>query len=314
MNILKEKEHEIFTDKVSKDSNIALFADIHYSNIFDEKLFDKIIESLSKRDINYICVAGDNIDMVNILDDREKYIKFLRFFKNISKIAPTMVSLGSHDFSRMINGKWIMDYNRAWFRELNNINNLHFLHNNIYEGKEIRFIGYTQSYKYYYNDSKKGSKEDMILSLNKNFMDNSITSDKLNVLLCHSPILALDDDIFNEVEFWKNIDIILSGHMHAGCMPEIFDKILTYISHLIKNDNSKLKQFLINGGFIYPNKKLFPMVARGRITKKIDNHETNLIITSGITTIQESAPKILQPLDNFFNPNIDYIKVKTLKK
>ena len=44
------------------NKKIALFADIHYSDIFNLKVFDKIIVNLKDNKPDFICIPGDLID------------------------------------------------------------------------------------------------------------------------------------------------------------------------------------------------------------------------------------------------------------
>ena len=105
---------------------------------------------------------------------------------------------------------------------------------------DIYFYGFTQSFDYYY----KNKCESLDLLLNE--IDNNNvnrTYGKYKVLLMHSPIF-IDNKIVREK--LSSYDLILSGHMHNGCIPPIIDE-------LFKNDR----------GIIAPNKKIFPKNARG---------------------------------------------------
>ena len=77
----------------------------------------------------------------------------------------------------------------------------------------------------------------------------------------------------------SSYDLILSGHMHNGCIPPIIDE-------LVKN----------NRGIIAPNKKIFPKNARG--ISIVGNYA---VVSSGITKLSRSAPLILR-MFNFIFP------------
>lgn len=284
-------KYEIFSEKVSDDVNIGVFADVHCSNTFKMKRFELIKENLFQNKPDYICIPGDIIDMTNILDKKENYDKFLGFFEDVGKIAPTFISLGSHDFSRLTKGKWSLDYNEAWFRELSQLDNIVLLHNSVYNNKDINFIGYTPTYNYYYNKSGKEDENILIDDLKKqNF---SFNDEKLNILLCHSPMCISNDNVIKNIEFLKNVRLILSGHMHNGMVHNPVAKII---------NNNK--------GFMDPNKDFFPDNARGIKEFKVDDHDTTIVITGGITKISEAAPKILHFGDYLYSPQMDYVKVR----
>lgn len=78
--MIKNKHYLIYDKNINKTTNIALFADIHYSNIFKEKKFKLIKENLYDNKQDYICIPGDIIDSTNVLDDSKKTRNISRFF------------------------------------------------------------------------------------------------------------------------------------------------------------------------------------------------------------------------------------------
>ena len=273
-----EKHYEITSDKINKDIKIGLFADIHYSKIFKINRFNLIKKNLLINKPDYICIPGDLIDMKNIFDNTYKLNEYLNFFKDISNIAPVYISLGNHDFIRPRNDK--LNNYKDWFNKLDNINNVKVLYNSIIEINNIRFIGFNPSLYYYYKNKKE---------------DENILIEEFNKF--HSPICILNEKVINNVQSLKNVRLILTGHMHNGIVPYPIDK-------LIKN----------NIGLVSPQKTLFPDNARGIKEIVTSGNKVSMVITGGITKIQESAPKILHFGDYLFSPQIDYIKVKSLKK
>ena len=291
--MLRESSYVITSNKINPDIKIGVFSDLHLSRIFRKKKLDLIRENLKINNPDYICILGDIIDMTNIFDTDKNLDEALIFFNDIGKIAPVYISLGNHDFSRLENGKWRFDYNEEWFKRLDNIDNIILLDNAIVENDEIRFIGFTSSLQYYFN-SKEEDENMLIEEFNKNIPE--IKNDKLNILLCHSPMCILNDNVINNIQSLKNIRLILAGHMHNGMVPYSLNRF-------IKN----------NIGLIAPQKTLFPDNARGIKEVNIDGNDISMVISGGITKIQESAPKILHFVDNFYSPQIDYIEVKTKK-
>jgi len=146
------------------------------------------------------------------------------------------------------------------------------------------------SFTYYHNPKNEESSNILIEDFNKNI--NKIDNNKLNILLCHSPIKILTKEVIKNIENLKNIDIVLSGHMHNGMIPNILDKV-----------------FPKNKGLIAPNRTLYPDNARGIKKITVDNKKITLLISGGITKIQDSAPKIFHFANFFYKPQLEYIKI-----
>ena len=118
---------------------------------------------------------------------------------------------------------------------------------------------------------------------------SKLSSSKVNILLCHSPIYLTNEEVTKYIE---GFDLVLCGHMHNGCIPPFLDEI-----------------FKGNRGIISPSKTLFPSNARGIIEKDINGHKTTIVINSGIIKIQECAPLFLEKLNCFFPIGINDINV-----
>ena len=84
-----------------------------------------------------------------------------------------------------------------------------------------------------------------------------------NVMLMHSPY---NIESLQELKCHKNIDLVLSGHMHGGLAFEFLRKILK------------------GRGLITPQMNLLKKYCYGK--HKIDN--TNVIITTGVTKLSKS--------------------------
>jgi len=115
----------------------------------------------------------------------------------------------------------------------------------------------------------------------KNYIDTIKTNDKYyNILLCHSPINISKEEIINNI----NVDLVLCGHMHGGIVLRI------------------LRPIFKTGGFISPQKKLFPKYAYGNI--KVN--KTNIITTSGIKVLSK---RYINKLTNLFPSEIAIINL-----
>ena len=111
--------------------------------------------------------------------------------------------------------------------------------------------------------------------------------------LIHSPSCITHPKIIKELQ---NFDIILSGHMHNGCVFPILDKIW-------KSDI----------GIISASKKIFPHNCRGKIIKTLQKRTINIIISGAITTFSKQSIKILHPFNKIFPHHINQIVITNNK-
>ena len=68
-----------------------------------------------------------------------------------------------------------------------------------------------------------------------------------------------------------------------------------------------------NQGIIAPNKKLFPLVARGKIEKNLFGKKITIIINGGITKLGERSAKALSVFNGLFNIDINKIVITSKK-
>lgn len=257
---------------------IILLSDIHFYNKKDVSKLDRILNTIKNLKIDYICIPGDLIDEVTVKDIKYFY-DFLSKLGNISKV---IISLGNHDISIRKNNSFYKD--NDIINKIKSINNVILLDNEIYKDGNICFIGITNSIDYYY---KYGEDYNLFIKeISKVKLD--IDKNNYNILLCHSPINISNKRIINDYKCIKNIDLVLSGHMHAGLTFRILRKLLR------------------NTGLVSPSRKLFIKNAYGYI--KINN--INYIISEGITKLSHYNP--LHFIDNLFSREIDYIKINKI--
>lgn len=289
MNRIYLKKYELTNNKINKKTRIILMSDIHISNIFNTKKLDKILKEIEKLKPNYVCIPGDLIDGTNVLNNKDNKLITINFLKRLGILSKVIISLGNHDVLKLIkqkNKKWEDERNQSFLNEIKKIKNIYLLDDSIYTEKNISFIGVTLSYKYY-----KESDEDEKLFINElNSKILKLDTNKYNVLLCHSPVNILKKETLEKVNLLKNIDLILSGHMHNGMVHPIMEKI-----------------WKGNNGIITPNKKLYPKAknTRGIIKKE----EKTLIISGGISKLSFSSPKILHFFDEFYPMNMEIIDI-----
>ncbi len=284
------KKYELSSDKIKKDIKIFLISDIHISSIFKRENINIIISEIKREKVDYICIAGDLIDGNNILDEKDNYSFTIDFLKKFSTMAKVIISIGNHDVSSLLKNsfhtKWKYERKPNFFKDVSNIKNVILLDNEMYSENDINFIGFTPSYHYYWNSD--GNSKQLIEDMNSTDLD--IPKDKYNVLLCHSPIHVFNDEVLANAQMMKNIDLVLSGHMHNGMVPPFLEKI-----------------WHGNSGLITPNKTFFPKAktTRGMIKK----NKKILIISGGITKLSYSAPNFLHPFDDFFPMNVEIVNI-----
>ena len=220
---------------------IALLSDIHFSSREQLYKFANIVSSLKESNPDYICIPGDTIDYLDLMNDKDLLNALTVFFIDLTGICPVVVSIGNHDLmtlDKTINADKKMAALLAFW-------------------KKIKGGLYSDEY---------GS-------------DN-----KLNCLLLHNPTVfeskTIPEDMFG-------IDLVLSGHMHNGCIPIGLDKVLK-----------------THRGLIYPSKKLFPKFARGFVHFK----NFDLVISKGVTTFSKTS-KFFQKLNFLFPQNIEILDI-----
>ena len=287
--MIKNVYYNICSDKIIGEKTAALFADIHFSDNFKLKRLDKVNQNLSDHSPRCIFIPGDVIDNLKIETNKEMLKKLLEELKELGQIANTYISIGNHDYNLIGNNTWTyIDKPYIW-NQIGDIEGINVLDNRNVVMDELNIMGYTPSDSYYHNPPHKDDPEVLIRELPEiNTMD-----DKYNVLMFHSPRKILTDEVVGNVDKLKSVDLILSGHMHNGLIPPIFDSI--YKGHK---------------GLIAPNKDLFPLYSRGMIHKQIGDHEMDMIITGGITKVSEHAGGKLSFINNLYPMSIDYITLK----
>lgn len=266
---------------------IALFSDIHYDRDYDMTLFTKIINNLKENNPNFICLSGDIIDYSSMI--KEECMDELKdFIKDLSLIAPTIVTLGNHDISDRIKNKRIAGDIKAvneWFLNLNTIENVYYLYNKSIIRNNLCFTSYNPPLEYY------GIRQENT-KLFISDIDDKITlkPSYYNILLCHSPISVFKPEVLKKSKEIKKADLILSGHMHNGLVFKLFDK---------KG----------NVGFISPTKTLFPKYARGLSSKELERKQIYLVVSGGVVKLSNTNSKLLSRFNKLYPISIDYIMI-----
>ena len=252
MQIINKKYN--ISNKLNK--RIVLISDIHYYNKNDITRLNKVLDNIKKINPDYICVAGDTLDIATPFD----FNLLKEWLVKLTNISKVIMVLGNHEF--YVNKKQNeFKLNDEYINIIKNIKNLYFLDTNNVIIDNINFIGITLPIEHF--SSKGESIEDF-----KKYLKNIKTKNSCyNILLCHSPINISKKEILDKL----NISLVLCGHMHGGVVPN-------WLRFIFKNN-----------GIISPSKKLFPKNVYGNIKVK----DKNVIITSGINVLSERQfPKL----------------------
>lgn len=271
----------------NEDINMMVFGDLHYSNIFNDKKLDLIYNELISSE--YIFIAGDLLDSTDVVNNIDKRDKLIKFLEKVGKKHKVFITLGNHDLAIRKGYKGVRDDNNEFWLEVSRIDGIYLSrYNNYYEDDKIIVYLLEQDYDYYYKN-KHESKELLLDRIKKDkILFNNMDCNKIKIVLCHSPINMIDNDISNEL---KDFNFIFCGHMHNGMMPYYLDKI-------IKG----------NRGLISPDNRLFADNTRG--VKDINN--THLIISGGITKLSKTSG-IFRYFNFVYPMSIDNIVIKKVK-
>lgn len=278
---------EIFySDKIDKESKIALISDIHFNDKFKTKIFRKILKQIKNNHPDYITIAGDILDTSNTtnLDDLKD------FLTELTQIAPTMAVLGNHDEKAGSLHNWTYEKNEKLLKLLKRIDNLYYLNDNKVTFDNITFYGFNLSYHHY--EVTKESYETFCKEVSK--LKCSIPKTTYNITLLHSPINIYTYLKNNKKSELNKSDLILSGHMHNGCLPHT-------IAHILN------KTFKTTRGLISPRRSTFPKYAQGRI------YERDGYVYQGIMKLSHST-KMFNLLDFLFQKQTHFIIIKPNKK
>ena len=277
--------YKIYNEKVKKELKVASLSDLHFSYTITEEKLKAIIKFLNSYKPNYILFPGDLLDSTGMIENKEEYMRIKNWLKELGNTAPTLISLGSHDYYKKEKdentGKthWIYYYPKYFIEDVNTLNNVKILDNQKYEDDNVSIVGYTQSMDYFHPKTDKPksilkpapeNKECMIKELNelKKTLIDSTNKNKLNLIMIHSPIYVNDPNI---KDLLKEYDYVFSGHMHNGCVPPVLYEIW-------RSDK----------GLIAPNKSLFPNNERDTLKTNKDK----LIVNGPLTTFQECTGQL----------------------
>ena len=279
-------EYFYTTKNIPKDIKIALMSDIHYHYPnYNLKILISLIKQLKSNIPDYICITGDILDTTACKNIQE----LINFLNEITRIAPTIVVLGNHDEKSKKNNKWQKVRNEELITSFKHIKNLHFLDDKTFTDKNnnITFYGFNFSFKHYEIDNE--TYESFEKEANK--LNGTLPSNTYNVTLFHSPINIYNFIKNNPKHNLNKTDLILSGHMHNGCLPYFITRFLN-------------KTFKTTRTLISPLRTFFPKNAQGKIPKIKDGY-----VHQGIIKFSKTS-KPFNKLDYLYQKKVQFINIK----
>ena len=288
---LQVKKHH-FKVRNCKPVYIKTFGDLHYCSSFQDKKLTKIKNEILKSPTDYLIITGDLNDSTSYLyDNKEKRDTLIQWIESLSSQVKVFLTFGNHDFTYYNGRQRRKDVNEEFFEELKEIPNLCLSHYTpYYEDDSVIVCQLELDYDYYYLHDEVESVGALIeiLETQKENMTN-LDDEKLKVLVVHSPLRITHPKV---LKYIKEFDLIIAGHMHNGLIPPL----LTY--------------FLPgNRGIVSPYFE--PLTDNARRVKQItiDGHTIKLLITGGITKLQECAPFHIGLLNCLFTMQMDEISI-----
>ncbi|MDR3001193.1 MAG: metallophosphoesterase [Fibromonadaceae bacterium] len=205
-NLLKHVSYEIQTKKSAFSGNmkIVLISDLHLGAVNSEKNFPKIIQGINNLKPDIVCIVGDIFnDDLNLIKNPAKVMDLL---KSINAKHGVYASLGNHDGGKTFN-------EMIRFLEQSNIKLLNDEH--VIIDERLVLIGRVDPSPIGgFGELHRKDITDILSSINHNL-----------------PIVVMDHNPSNLKHYGNEIDLLLSGHTHAG---QIFPfNLLTSAIHTV---------------------------------------------------------------------------------
>ena len=230
------KINNITLNNSEKADKFCVISDIHHIKTCDDAFYDQIIKKVQTLQAKYILIPGDIVDKPEIIYTR--YINYLiTFLKKLATIAPVIISKGNHEIK---NPKYKV---QKLYQKLERIDNIYILDNNEITLGKYHFIGFSPSLCNYLPEFKAKWCENFIKEFNNCHFQKK--SNKVTILLCHSPEIITNPQVYENISLLKSVKYIICGHMHNGLAPAFLDKMLA------------------SRGLCGPNYVFFPKYCRG---------------------------------------------------
>lgn len=195
-NTLSIVKYNISSDKIKSNKRIVFLSDLHDKEFGYKN--DELIKKIDSLNPDYILIGGDFTCTKKSVD----ITKTIYICKELIKKYRVYYGNGNHEL-RMKKKKYKGTYER-FVEELKSIGIEHLSNAYVDMSEDIRIYALDIEEKYY--------KKIKIPKMKKDYIKKrlgSISSDKYNILLAHSP------NFFEAYNKW-GADLSLSGHFHGG--------------------------------------------------------------------------------------------------
>ncbi len=268
--------------KVRNQLKLLVVGDVHISDNISFEKINLIIKRIVLEKADYVFFTGDLIDSVDDIYNGSSILKLKKLLDGACNVSKVFIILGNHDYiHRKTHDSYLNDVILLFAR----FDNVILLNDEIYKDDNIWLMGYTQKKEYY------GDKIYDFQAFYDDFSKHKLLYKKvdkqlLDIALIHSPEFI---EKLENKQLLNNYDLIICGHTHDGCIPFGFGNF--------------------KRGIISPKKKFFPKNVRG--IRNLGNNY--ILITGGITKIQNCAAKLLQPFNHLCPMQIDVITFNNKK-
>ncbi|WP_104748041.1 metallophosphoesterase [Helicobacter cetorum] len=217
----KIKETPIYLDKLDKELKVILLTDMHVGRLLQSEFVTYIVEEVNQKEVDMVLIGGDLVD-----DNIEKVKSFLLPLNNLKSTYGTFYVPGNHEYYHGIEP--ILSFLKTL--------NITILGNECVDLNGINLCGV---YDYYARKHKNFAP-----NIDKALQKRDIN--KPTILLAHQP------KQIKSIKETHSIDLMLSGHTHAG---QIFPFSLlvklaqTYLYGLYKHSNTT--QIYVSSGAGY---------------------------------------------------------------
>lgn len=299
MKLFHETSIKLFSKKEFK---ICIFSDIHFSYRVKNSKLESLRKKIERRKPDYIFIPGDIVDSNNMIEKASEEKRLLDWLENLGKIAPTILSEGNHDVYHKNNkierkktgNRWAIYQNPTFRKKVNQLKNVFYLDNEVFEDKNIYVLGLTISPKTYcllkeekpiMKASETGEDvTDFLNTLKKvRKLTKNLPKGKKKFALIHSPSSLSNKDIKSEL---SEFDYLVSGHMHNGLItPLVFelwpsDRGIVNAARKVGAKNTRQSYQTLNEG----------LIITGAVTTWHESvgqfHHLNMLYPSYFTTIK----------------------------
>ncbi len=212
------KNDVFYTTKDINETKIAILADIHYSPVFNEKVFMKVKKQIDEEKPKYLIIAGDLLDYPS-----SPFEGFIDFINNLDSNIIKIMVLGNHDlYYEVIDGKKVDRRNNVFLKRIKELPNVYLLNDEKIIMDNICFYGFELSYTHYKFDKERYSSFcNEVKKLNTSLEDNTY-----NITIVHSPANIYKYIEKNPSSNLAKSNLIISGHMHNGILPSWFANLI----------------------------------------------------------------------------------------